>query len=217
MFFVALTVFALASCEKDKKNNGDDNGNGNEEPAFVAAINIDGDLSDWAGISTKLEEEGGPVFVFKATSDEKFVYFYIKRNFNGALFPPEGNGYFYFCMEVDGDGTNGDLGDDEGKLNGQHKFPYGMDSWFYAHIYTGTAEAPEIASTPTGGHCYPEDFLSKIACAGKCIEDESIEFEMSVPREDLLVQKGQTVRIHTWGNKSASNMIDKALTITIDK
>ena len=230
LFLSALAILAFAACNKDKTNNttpSGDGGNGNTPPAdeFVPAVKIDGVFTDWAGVTNELTQEGGPVFSFKATYDEKYVYFYIKRNLNEELFPPAGNGYFYICMETDENPATGIVSGtgDANKVNGQWLVPeYGIDSWFFVYLFTSTGSGEDIqlavADGPTGGDSYPENFIANIASAGKIdIVNEKMEIEVRAKREDMLVQTGKTVKIHTWGNKSASNLQKTPLTIKIEK
>ena len=194
-------------------NNGGDNNGGNET---TTGITIDGDLSDWAGVTTALTDKDGPVYAFKATYDEEYIYFYIKRNFHGGLFPAEsGNGYFYFCLETDENPETGE----KGLINGQYSFPYGIDSWFFAFMFDGSPDEPVITSAPKAGSTsYPTDYINNIKVGGKCnINNEIIELELQAKRSDMLIQKGKTVKIHTWGNKSATNIKDTALKLTIEK
>ena len=210
MEFTYFALFALASCKKDP-NGG--NGGNNDEPKFVAAAEIDGNFVDWKDVVGLEREETStsPYLAFKVTYDEKFVYFYSKREWNDdALW---NNGYFYYC--VDNVPNAGDP-----NVNGQHNFgeENGIDSWFFVYLFTGGADAPVIATAPSGDCSAKESFLSSITSAGKISSDkEYIETELSVPRENLAIEKGQTVKFFSWGNKSASNLRDKPLTITIEK
>ena len=211
LFLAALTIFALASCKKDHPQDEPQ-----DEPQDQG-IKIDGDMSDWDDIEG-LTDEAGPVYAFKATYDDQYVYFYVKRSWNPALFPdPESasskGGYFYFCLETDGNPETGvhTINDDP-----NHTYEEGIDSWFYAYLYTGSEIAPKIETAPSGGS-YPDSFLANVVSGGKCREDQPIEIEVRANRSDLLIQAGQTVRIYTYGNKSGTNLQKKAIELKIEK
>lgn len=216
LFFAALTVFALTACKKD--NNGENGGNNNDpiEPVFVPAIEINGDMSDWATVAGLEEEETstGPYRVLKVTYDEKFVYFYSKRLWNDdGLWSDSSNGYYYYCIDC-----IPDAGDPN--VNDQHTFGegIGIDAWFFVFLFKGGAENPTIETSPSGGCSAETSFVSHIVAAGRISSDqEYIETELSVPREDLPIEKGQTVNVYSWGNKSGSNLRNRACTITIEK
>ena len=227
-FLAALTVFALAACKKGDENkpadggNGGDNGGNGGTPEFVAAVNIDGEFDDWKEVPNKLELEGGPVYVFKATYDEKYVYFYIKRNLVEELFPTVGNGYFYFCMETDENPETGiKVGTgEENKVNGQWLVPeYGIDSWFFAYLYADGQKVKQTTSeVRLSGDSYPEAFINNVESAGKVsVAQETIEIEVRANREDMKIETGKTVKIHTWGNKSATNFQKTPLSFKIEK
>ena len=231
LFLAALTVLAFASCNKDNKGNeatneGGEGGNGGNGGAaeFVPAATIDGDFDEWKSVTTELTLEGGPVYVFKATYDEKYIYFYIKRNLNEGLFPDaSGNGYFYICLETDEDPTNGIVRTDDAnakELNGQWHVPAsGIDSWFFAYLFEAGQKVKKTSEeVKLAGQSYPSDFMANIECAGKVSTAlETIEIELRANREDMLVQTGKTVKIHTWGNKSATNFQNTPLTLKIEK
>ena len=233
LFLAALTVLAFAACSKDKSNGKNNEGEGNETidegesgnggaAEFVPAVTIDGDFDDWKSVTTELTLEGGPVYVFKATYDEKYIYFYIKRNLVEELFPTAGNGYFYFCLETDGDSTNGVIHGtgDENKINGQWLVPeYGIDSWFFAYLFeAGQKVKKTSAEVKLSGQSYPTDFMANLESAGRVsTANENIEIEIRANREDMKVVIGKTVKIHTWGNKSATNFQNQPLSLKIEK
>ena len=179
------------------------------EPEPDAPIKIDGDLSDWASIEGISAD--GAYKALKATYDTKYFYLYSKRTWHDGLWTADGYGYYYYCLEVDGNAETG-----QKNPNGQHEFPYGIDSWFYCRPFLGSPTAPEFAASPKG-QSYPTDFMASIACNGAVDPvTKDIETEMRIPRADLLIEKGQTVKIHSRGNKSADNIVDTPLTIKID-
>ncbi len=215
LFFAALTVFALAACKKDNNGENENEGN-NEESVFVPAIEINGNMSDWAGIAGLEEEETstGAYRTLKVTYDEKFVYFYSKRMWNeDLLWSDSSNGYYYYCIDC-----IPDAGDPN--VNDQHDFGegIGIDAWFYVFLFKGGAENPVIETAPTGGCSAEQSYVSHIVAAGRISSDqEYIETELSVPREDLPIEKGQTVNVYSWGNKSGYNLRNRPCTITIEK
>jgi hypothetical protein len=44
-----------------------------------------------------------------------------------------------------------------------------------------------------------------------------VETEVKIARSDFGIKKGDTIRINSWGNKSASDLKSEFITVTIDK
>ena len=179
------------------------------EPEPEAPVKIDGDMTDWAGIEGISAD--GVYKALKATYDTKYFYLYSKRTWHDGLWTADGYGYYYYCLEVDGNAETG-----QKNPNGQHEFPYGIDSWFYCRPFLGSPTEPVFAASPKG-QSYPTEYMANIVCNGAVDPvTKDIETEMRIPRTDLLIEKGQTVKIHSRGNKSADNIVDTPLTITIE-
>ena len=165
----------------------------------LPAISIDGDMADWAEVSTGITSEDGPLYVFKVTYDENYIYCYNKRNWHTGLW---GGGYFYFEFDTDNNPETGLVGDDV--VNGNKG--YGVETWMYLFLFGGSADAPEFNLNPEGGS-YPETgVLDNIIANGTTDKETSIETEVRIPRANLGVKKGDIIRVYTWGNKSAGNL-----------
>ena len=176
-----------------------------------APITIDGKMSDWDAIGGLAGEDGKAYVALKATYDKKYLYLYSLRTWHDGLWTEDGYGYYYYCLEVDGDPETG-----QKNPNGQHEFPYGIDAWFFARPFLGSPTAPVFATSPKGGS-YPTDFMAHITCNGSVdVLTKNIATEMRIPREDLLIEKGQTIKIHSRGNKSADNLVDTPLSLKIE-
>ena len=162
------------------------------------SITIDGDMSDWAGVADGLSSEEGPYLAFKAANDDDNIYLYSKRTWHDGLWKASSGGYYYYEFDTDNNpetGTN--------SVNGNTG--YGVEAWMYLYLFTGSADAPTFASTPDGSGYPSGDVLENVAAAG--VTDKSvIETEVKIPLANIGVSKGQTIRIYTWGNKSAGNL-----------
>ena len=58
IFAIAAMAAMLIACGEEKPENkpnggGNNNGGGNEEPAFVAAITVDGQFADWDAVEVE--------------------------------------------------------------------------------------------------------------------------------------------------------------------
>lgn len=197
MAFAACAV-ALACSDKKDDDKKDD------EPKDL--ITIDGLFFDWEKITTAVESEDGPYYAFKATCDANFIYFYSKRSFMDTYWG--NNGYFYYGIDLDNDETTA-MADPQGMP--------GVDTWIVFYPFGGTNEAPAINTTPYGGgldgwsnYTFEENAL------GGSFDEDYVEIEVRVPRADLKIEKGKTIKIYSWGNKSASNIKTEPLTLIIE-
>ena len=155
-------------------------------------------MSEWAGVADGLSSEEGPYLAFKAANDDDNIYLYSKRTWHDGLWKESSGGYYYYEFDTDNNpetGTN--------SVNGNTG--YGVEVWMYLYLFTGSADAPTFASSPAGSGYPSGDVLENVAAAG--VTDKSvIETEVKIPLANLGVSKGQTIRIYTWGNKSAGNL-----------
>ena len=169
-----------------------------EKVSGAASIAIDGDMSDWAGIEAGLSSEEGPYLTFKATNDGESLYLYSKRTWHDGLWKESSGGYYYFEFDTDNDPSTG-----TNDVNGNTGF--GVEAWMYLYLFTGTSSAPTFASSPAGSGYPSSAVLENIAAAG-VTDMTTIETEVRIPLANIGVAKGQTIRIYTWGNKSAGNL-----------
>ncbi len=164
----------------------------------AGGMSIDGDFSDWESVEDGLYSDEGPLLDFRATSDADYLYFYSKRTWHDGLWKESSGGYYYFELDLDNDPSTG-----TNDVNGNTG--YGVEAWMYLYLFTGSADAPTFASNPAGS-AYPSDSVMANVIAAGSTDKSVIETEVRVPRANLGVQSGQTIRIYTWGNKSASNL-----------
>ena len=178
-------------------------------PPVNVDITIDGDMSDWAAVPAGLSSEEGPYLEFKATNDDEFIYLYSKRTWHDGLWKDSSGGYYYFEFDTDNDSSTGTT-----DVNGNTGF--GVEAWMYLYLFTGTAAAPTFASNPAGSG-YPSSAVIENILSAGFTDMTNIETEVRIPLANIGVAKGQTIKIYTWGNKSAGNLKgeDSYLQITI--
>ena len=172
-------------------------------PAAVE-ITIDGDMSDWANVSTGVASEAEtPVYMeFKAFSDGTNLYFYSKRDNRAAIWAS--GGYFYYDVDADNNSETGETKDG---------VP-GLEAWFYIKPFAGTSAAPEIATEFKGG-AMTGTVTSNVKFKG--LNSESfVEVEVSIPIADMNVTKGSTIKVYSWSNKDGYDVQSKPITLTIE-
>ena len=171
---------------------------------FVGAIAIDGDFADWAGVTTGLtSEKETPVYAeFKVTNDEKYMYFYSRRDLSSKIWAS--GGYYYF--NIDGD-NNPATGEKKDSIEG-------LENWVYFFPFGGTADAPAINTEVNGGQMTGSTMLNTIKFAGK-IGSEWVETEARIPLTAVGVKKGDVIGINSWGNKSGDDLKTMMLTYTV--
>lgn len=174
------------------------------------SITIDGDMSDWAGVPDGLSSTDGPYLAFKATYDADYLYFYSKRTWHEGLWKDSSGGYYYFELDTDNDPTTGTH-----DVNGNTG--YGVEYWMYLYLFTGTKDAPTFATSPAGS-AYPSSSVIENVIANGVTDKSVIETEVRVPRANVGLTSGGTIRIYTWGNKSAGNLKSETsyLTLTLE-
>ena len=165
---------------------------GGDQPA--AGITIDGDMSDWANIEGVSDGNYG---MFKAASDDQYLYFYAWRNTGGRYTDiwGERQGYIYLGFDLDGDETNGE------ELWGNG--PYDFVGVIYP--YAGSAAAPAFSENP-GDACAPSNYtLANVFCKG--VADENGAYvEFRIPRADLPTIPNAPITIKSWGNKDLTKV-----------
>ena len=166
---------------------------GGSEPV-AGAITIDGDMSDWDDIEGVSDGNYG---MFKAASDDDYLYFYSWRNTGGRYSDIWGDksGYIYLGFDLDGDETNGE------SLWGNG--PYDFVGVLYP--YAGTADAPAFSEAP-GADCVPANYtLANTFCKGYADENGAY-VEYRIPRADLPAIPSTPITIKSWGNKDLTKV-----------
>ncbi len=161
-------------------------------------IEIDGEFWDWASVPAGLSSTSGPYLEFKAASDANYLYFYSKRTWHNDLWKDSSGGYFYYELDTDNDPSTG-----TNSVNGNTG--YGIEYWMYLYLFTGTSDAPTFANPPKGS-AYPDSRVIANILAAGATDKSVIEVEIRVPRSNVGLTSGGTIRIYTWGNKSAGNL-----------
>lgn len=156
---------------------------------FQGKITIDGDFSDWSGIEGVTGE--GVSAALKATSDEKYIYFYYERTSERMADLWNGNGYVYFCFDLDNDETTG--------IELWGNGPYEI----LCVIYPYADNAIAIASDE--GTAVPEGCSVARAKVAGAIAD-GVAFECSIPRADLLAMPIGPINVWAWSNKSGTKI-----------
>lgn len=180
---------------------------GTGEPPFVPAITIDGDMSDWAGITTGVTSSASPGVYqeFKVTYDEQYLFFYTKRDNRDDIWAK--GGYVYYDLDTDGDSTTGISKDG---------CP-GLEAWMYLKPWGGSASAPEIISSPSGEGYPSSSVFSEVMCAG-LNSTSYVETEMRIPRGNIpTITIGNTMKIYSWSNKDGYDVQSKPISLAIEK
>ena len=195
---------------KKAKNEATDDAEDESAASYVPAITIDGDLSDWASVTTGVTTSASPgVYqVFKVTYDERYLYFYTKRDNRDAIWA---NGaYIYYNIDADNDSTTGVTRDSN----------VGLEAWMYMKPYGGSSTSPGFNSSPSGEGYPSNSVLSGVLCAGKNGTD-SVEIEVSIPRNNIAdIAQGvtnKTIKVYSYGNKDGYDVRDNPVTIEITK
>ena len=164
------------------------------EPAG-AGITIDGDMSDWANVQGAVGE-GGTNAAFKVASDEKNIYFYVKRTMNRFNDLWGGAAYHYYTFDLDGDASTGT------ELWGNG--PYEMLLVIYP--YAGSADAPAFGIAKAGAAAPAEASVANAVING-VVTDSGVETEVAIPRADLLAIPSTPVTVTYWSNKDGSEKL----------
>ena len=161
-----------------------------------AGIEIDGDMADWDDVEVGYTNASNNYRVFKAAYDEENIYLYTKR------VTVDGQRYIYYDFDLDNDPTTGVS---EGSRTG-------LEAYMALVIYSGNT----IVENP-GADAYSPDasVYAGIVCKGTYGTDFT-ETELSIPRSNLGIQAGDTIKIYSWGNKSADGVASHPLVLTIE-
>ncbi|MBP5558509.1 MAG: hypothetical protein J6X71_01950 [Bacteroidales bacterium] len=172
-------------------------------------IEIDGEFWDWASVPAGLSSTSGPYLEFKAVSDANYLYFYSKRTWHDELWKDSSGGYFYYELDTDNDPSTG-----TNSVNGNTG--YGVEYWMFLYLFTGSSSTPTFANTPKGSAYPSSSVIANILAAG-ATDRSVVEVEVRVPRSNVGLTSGGTIRIYTWGNKSAGNLKSASsyLTLTV--
>ena len=171
-------------------------------------IKIDGDFSDWADVKTFIasDDEDAPLKEFKVAFDKDYLYFYHKRNNNSAMW---GGGYFYLAVDADNNVATG-MTDANGNT------VVGIEKWMYLYFYLKDDNGnPMLATAPAGARESGDEYACAENALAGVIGDDVVETELRIPLADLGVTYGQPIKVYTWGNKSASNMKDQPVVVSM--
>ena len=182
-----------------------------EEPKPIDAgetdIKIDGDFSDWADVKTVIvaEDEDAALKEFRVAYNKDYLFFYHKRNNNSAMW---GGGYFYLAVDADNNVATGVT-----DANGWEVM--GIEKWVYLYFYLKDDNGnPVLATAPAG-----EGIDGEYACADKSmagvISDDVVETELRIPLADLGVTYGNPIKVYSWGNKSAANLKEQPVVVSM--
>ena len=163
-------------------------------------ITIDGDMSDWANVQGATGE--GINSVFKVSSDENNIYFYVKRTTERMADLWGGNGYHYYTFDMDGDPSTGV------ELWGNG--PYELLLVIYP--YAGSADAPAFGIAK-GGTAAPDTYTVDNAVIKGVVTDSGVETEISVPRADIMTIPTTPVTVYSWSNKGGSDKLSVTCTL----
>ena len=169
---------------------------------FVGAITIDGDFADWANVTTgQVSEKETPVYMeFKVTNDEKYMYFYSKRDKADAIW--NGGAYIYYNVDAD---NNPETGVKKDAI-------VGLENWVWFKPFGGTSAEPAIATEVKGEQM--STMLTNLKFAGK-VSDSFVEVEVRIPLSDVGVKQGDVIGLNSWSNKSGDDLKDMMLTYTV--
>ena len=183
-----------------------------EEPKPIEAgetdIKIDGDFSDWGDVKTLIidDAEDAPLKEFRVAYNKDYLFFYHKRNNNPAMW---GGGYFYLAVDADNNVATGMT-----DANGNSVI--GIEKWMYLYFYLKDDDGnPVLASAPAGARESGDEYACAANALAGTVTDDIVETELRIPLADLGVTYGQPIKVYSWGNKSASNMKDQPVVVSM--
>lgn len=165
-------------------------------PPSGSGITIDGQFGDWATVTTESTNDNNNYRVFKVAYDKDNIYLYTKR------VTVSGQRYMYYDFDLDNDSSTGDA---EGSRQG-------LEVYMALVLYGDGV----INESPSADVYYPDTSVyAGVVCKGTMNSDFS-ETELSIPRSNLGIKKGDTIKIYSWGNKSADGVASHPITLTIE-
>ena len=165
-----------------------------------AGITIDGDMSDWAAIEGASGE--GINAAFKVASDDKNIYFYVKRTTERMSEIWGGACYHYYCFDTDNDPATGV------ELWGNG--PYEL--LLVVYPYAGSADAPAFGIAKAGA-TMPESYTVANAVIKGVVTDSGVETEVAIPRSDILSMPASPVTVSSWSNKGGGDKLSVTCTL----
>ena len=182
-----------------------------EEPKPIDAgetdIKIDGDFSDWADVKTLIIDDADDAALkeFRVAYNKDYLFFYHKRNDNPAMW---GGGYYYLAVDADNNVATGVT-----DANGWEVM--GIEKWMYLYFFVADETGvPMLATAPEGEGIDGAYACAENSCAG-IIGNGIVETELRIPLADLGVTYGQPIKVYTWGNKSAANLKDQPVVVSM--
>ena len=176
-------------------------GAANGASAAASGITIDGDMSDWASISGAAGT-GGYNASFKVASDDKNIYFYVKRTTERMSEIWGGACYHYYCFDTDNNPATGV------ELWGNG--PYEL--LLVVYPYAGSASAPAFGIA-AAGTAAPDTYKVDNAVIKGVVTDSGVETEVAIPRADILAMPSTPVNVYYWSNKGGSEKLEVTCTL----
>ena len=172
-----------------------------KEEAAPVSITIDGDMSEWAGVTDQVSStKEEPVYMlFKVANDDEYIYFYSKRDNRSAIW--NRGGYIYYDIDADNNPETGV----------EKEIP-GLEMWLY--FFPFDAEGT-IATDIGSGSAYPsKDVFNSFSFAG-AVSETFVELEARMSLSDAGVKKGDVIAVYTWSNKSGDDLKKTPITYTV--
>ena len=169
-------------------------GEGGQGGGEETKITIDGDMSDWANVQGATGE--GINSVFKVSSDENNIYFYVKRTTERMADIWGGAAYHYYTFDLDNDPATGV------ELWGNG--PYELLLVIYP--YAGTADAPAFGIA-NAGTAAPDSYTVDNAVIKGVVTESGVETEIAVPRADIMTIPTTPVTVYSWSNKGGGDKL----------
>ena len=172
-----------------------------KEEAAPVRITIDGDMSEWAGVTDQVSStKEEPVYMlFKVANDDEYIYFYSKRDNRSAIW--NRGGYIYYDIDADNNPETGV----------EKEIP-GLEMWLY--FFPFDAEGT-IATDIGSGSAYPsKDVFNSFSFAG-AVSETFVELEARMSLSDAGVKKGDVIADYTWSNKSGDDLKKTPITYTV--
>ena len=172
---------------------------------FVPLIEIDGDMSDWDPASNdaltannyKSVLGGGTYWKeFKVAYDTRYIYFYMKRNYNAALWDLDGSaysGYFWFKFDTDKDED------------------YEDNIKFYIRPFTKVSEIKSFVSSAPAQSSSGTSGSVTLSVAG-LYDASDVVIEARASRSDIGLNKDASMNILSNANKNAGDIVIKDIT-----